>query len=123
MTVAHGDDGKETTPAKKRRSKPLPAPPFIPSMQQQPGQPQPQLPQPQLPPKVRPVGPKRPEGIPLQPNPGHPAAATAIVQHPPQPHQTVEAATTEQEAAVQYLQQQLEGPHGTVITVTPLFQH
>ena len=28
----------------------------------------------------------------------------------------------EQDAAVQYLQQQLEGPHGTVITVTPLYQ-
>ena len=41
-------------------------------------------------------------------------------QQPQQQQQVIDP--QEQDAAVQYLQQQLEGPHGTVITVTPLYQ-
>ena len=146
MTVAHGDDSESTnvTPAtKRRRNKTMPLPPYL--QQQIGGQQQQQQPQPQTTTKSSKRTRKhhqqqqqqqQQQPVPMQQQiaaveqqqkPQTATGALTYVQQPQPPHYSISQAPAgsmqqEQEVAVQYLQQQLEGPHGTVITVTPLYQ-
>ena len=131
MTMAHGDDGGTSAgnttvsaTTKRRRNKVMPVPSYLQEQIDQ--QPQThQIQQPERKPLAKKARKQQIQQLPVQqqqqPQAQQQHQEMTFVQQVPQQQHSLNL-QSEQEAAVQYLQQQLEGPHGTVITVTPLYQ-